>query len=136
MRREIHIDHQDARETAAAPPPHGRRVRRGNALGPAPHDRRAARHHPHGAVARKATSALGQQPARPKPAPPEPERRAPGPARTLAIGIGLVALLSYIGWICMEMGYRVHMGDETLEALAGAMFLAVLAAAVGARSRR
>jgi len=56
--------------------------------------------------------------------------------QTLAIGVGLVVLLSYIGWICMEMGYRVHMGDRTLEAIAGAMFLAAVAAVVGARGRR
>jgi hypothetical protein len=56
--------------------------------------------------------------------------------QTLALAIGLVLLLSYIGWICMEMGYRVHGGDQTLEGIAGAMFLACIAAALGARRRR
>jgi hypothetical protein len=159
MRGETH-NPQDFPESAALAS-HSARTRRRAAPGPQPGGRLSERRDRHRSAAPKQRGAQSQRDHPDQVASPGGERAPGGEAghgsssagaeavrarsgssirtgftQTLAIGIGMVLLFSYIGWICMEMGYRVHMGDETLEAIAGAMFLAALAAVLGARSRR
>lgn len=131
-----------------AVPSNRERVRRGALSRPQPGSQ-APRRDPHRGTRQPEQRAAQRQPepgraqesSRAEGAMVKADGRASGAFRgsftqTLAVGIGLVLLFSYIGWICMEMGYRVHMGDQTLEAIAGAMFLAAFAALIGARSRR